>query len=147
VIDSGRQPLGSIRLSLGWMSRYEDITRWIDFLRQVIVQGIGATPLSPPLSIDDEHDDAMSLILTDIYVYPVKSCGAFAVQEWPLTSLSLLYDREWMIIDQHSNPLTLKRLPALSQIKPSIDLKENRLILNASNVSPFVLQIDQGRNG
>ncbi|CAF4252079.1 unnamed protein product, partial [Rotaria magnacalcarata] len=29
VLDSGRQPLGSIRLSLGWMSRYEDIQCWI----------------------------------------------------------------------------------------------------------------------
>ncbi|UJR27990.1 hypothetical protein I4U23_009248 [Adineta vaga] len=143
VIDSGQQPLGSIRLSLGWMSRYEDIQTWINFLRQIILQGIGIAPLLPS-SIENNNvfNENINLMLTHMYIYPIKSCAPLSVTEWPLTSIAFLYDREWMIIDQNNNPLTLKRLPSLSQIKPFIDLKQNQLILNANNHSSFIININ-----
>ncbi|CAF3361653.1 unnamed protein product [Rotaria socialis] len=143
VLDSGRQPLGSIRLSLGWMSRYEDIQCWIHFLRQFILQGIGIAPQLPSsVPTDNGCDEEKNLILTHIYIYPIKSCASILVKEWPLTSMSFLYDREWMIIDQNLNPLTLKRLPALSQIKPSINSEQNQLILNATNHPSFIIEIN-----
>jgi hypothetical protein len=127
------------------MSRYEDISKWIDFLRQVILKGIGIASLSTSSSISCEPHKDLHVTLTDIYVYPIKSCGAFKVKQWPLTSFSLLYDREWMIVDQNFNPLTLKRLPILSQIKPIIDLDNNQLILHANiPYSPFILNIHHG---
>jgi molybdenum cofactor sulfurtransferase len=144
VIDSGYQPLGSIRLSLGWMSRYEDIQSWIHFLQQVILQGIGRASDRLALPISNGYHEEIKLILTNIYIYPIKSCSSISVKEWPLTSLSLLYDREWMIIDQNLNPLTLKRLPLLSQIKPMINLEQNQLILNAKNHSSFSIDINHG---
>lgn len=144
VIDSGHQPLGSIRLSLGWMSRYEDIQNWLDFLQQVILQGVGIAPLSTSLSINNRQDEERNLILTHIYIYPIKSCASILVKEWPLTSMAFLYDREWMIVDQNLSPLTLKRLPLLSQIKPFIDLEQHQLILNATNNSPFIIDINNG---
>jgi hypothetical protein len=49
-----------------------------------------------------------------------------------------------MIVDQNFNPLTLKRLPLLSQIKPVINLQENQLILNAKNHSAFIIDIKNG---
>jgi molybdenum cofactor sulfurtransferase len=144
VLDNGHQPLGSVRLSLGWMSRYEDIQYWIDFLQKIILQGIGIAPCRPLLSIENGYNEEINLILTDIYIYPIKSCSSISVKEWPLTSLSLLYDREWMIIDQNLNPLTLKRLSSLSQIKPFINLKQSQLILNANNHSSFIIDINNG---
>lgn len=127
------------------MSRYEDIQGWIDFLRQIILQGIGLPSSSPELSIENGyHDEYTNLILTHIYIYPIKSCSAILVKEWPLTSLALLYDREWMIIDQNLKPLTLKRLPLLSQIKPMIDLEQHQLILHAKNHSSFSIDIKNG---
>ena len=142
VLNSGHQPLGSIRLSLGWMSRYEDIQCWIKFLREIILQGIGIAPLSPTPSYELHNE--LNFILTHLYVYPIKSCSSMLVKEWPLTSISLLYDREWIIIDQNFNPLTLKRLPLLSQIKPFINLKNHQLILNANNHSSFTIDINHG---
>ncbi|CAF1010950.1 unnamed protein product [Rotaria sordida] len=142
VLDSGHQPLGSIRLSLGWMSRYEDIQCWINFLRQIILQGIGIASLLSSLSINNGYNEEINLILTHIYIYPIKSCGSISVKEWPLTSISFLYDREWIIIDQNLNPLTLKRLPSLSQIKPFINLKQNQLILNANHHPSFIIDIN-----
>jgi uncharacterized protein YcbX len=124
------------------MSRYEDIQSWINFLQKIILQGIGIEPCLPLLSIENGYNEEINLILTDIYIYPIKSCSSISVKEWPLTSLSFLYDREWMIIDKDLNPLTLKRLPLLSQIKPSINLKQNQLILNANNHSSFIIDIN-----
>jgi hypothetical protein len=123
------------------MSRYEDIQGWIDFLHEIILQGIGIAPLLPSLTNNNEENN---LILTKIYIYPIKSCASISVNEWPLTSISFLYDREWMIIDQNFNPLTLKRLPLLSQIKPYINLKQNQLILNADNHPSFIIDINNG---
>lgn len=141
VLNEGHQPLGSIRLSLGWMSRYEDIIVWLNFLREIVLNGLGIVQI--PSVLDENRNNRSTVVLTNIYIYPIKSCGAFAVQEWPLTSLSLLYDREWMIIDQNFNPLTLKRLPCLSQIRPVINLQQHQLILHANNHSDFILDIDQ----
>lgn len=143
VIDFGHQPLGSIRLSLGWMSRYEDIQSWINFLRDIILQGIGISSYQTCLLINN-NKEINNLILTNIYIYPIKSCSSISVKQWPITSLSFLYDREWMIIDQNLNPLTLKRLPLLSQIKPEINLKQNQLILNANNHPSFIIDINNG---
>ncbi|CAF4668647.1 unnamed protein product, partial [Rotaria magnacalcarata] len=56
--------------------------------------------------------------------------------------MSFLYDREWMVMDQNLNPLTLKRLPALSQIKPAINSEKNQLILNATNHPSFIIEIN-----
>jgi hypothetical protein len=126
------------------MSRYEDIQSWIDFLRQVILQGIGIAPLLPSLTINNDQNEEIILHVTHIYIYPIKSCGSISVTEWPLTSISFLYDREWMIIDQNLNPLTLKRLPSLSQIKPSINLKQHQLILNANDHPSLIIDINNG---
>ena len=125
------------------MSRYEDIQNWLEFLQKIILQGIGiASSSSTSNLLVDRSNDNVHLTLTHIYLYPIKSCCSISVQEWPLTSMSLLYDREWMIIDQNLNPLTLKRLPLLSQIKPFINLKDQQLMLNAKNHSPFIIDIN-----
>jgi hypothetical protein len=69
--------------------------------------------------------------LKNIYVYPIKSCGAFDVQKsWPLTSNGLKYDREWMIVSEDNVVLTQKQLPRMCLIIPNIDTKRGILFLN-----------------
>lgn len=144
VLNNGQQPLGSIRISIGWMTRYDDIEKWLDFLDEVILKGIGLNQnviFTRALGANQEN---FTVSLKNIYIYPIKSCAGQSVDRWPLTSYSLLYDREWMIIDQYFNPLTLKRLPLLSQVQSRIDLTRRQLILSAGNHSDFVIDIDHG---
>ena len=51
------------------------------------------------------------------------------VDRWWVSETGLLYDREWMIVNEHGMLLTQKREPRLVFIKPSIDLEQNGLIL------------------
>ncbi|KAK3578357.1 hypothetical protein CHS0354_039070 [Potamilus streckersoni] len=68
--------------------------------------------------------------LTNIFLYPVKSCGAFSVNEWQLTDRGLLYDREWMIVSENGVALSQKREPKLCLLQPRIDLSDQILVLS-----------------
>lgn len=51
--------------------------------------------------------------LSGIYVYPIKSCGAFNPRVWPISKSGLLYDRCWVIVNEAGVALTQKREPKL----------------------------------
>lgn len=73
--------------------------------------------------------DRNSITLTDIYVYPVKSCGAMRMESWVIGSRGFLYDRKWMVVTPAGVCLTQKQDTKLCLIQPSIDLSRRLLIL------------------
>lgn len=79
--------------------------------------------------------------LTDIYVYPIKSCGGMRTDSWVTGSKGLLYDREWMVVTPAGVCLTQKREPKLCLIRPSIDLSSRLLILHFSGELHIVFSI------
>ena len=70
-----------------------------------------------------------SLILTDIVVFPVKSCGGMSVKTWPMGERGLYYDREWMVVNKAGCIMTQKRAPQMCRIKPIVDMNEGLLTL------------------
>ncbi|MGH3165707.1 MAG: MOSC domain-containing protein [Trebonia sp.] len=63
----------------------------------------------------------MSIRVTGIYRYPVKSCrgerlDASAVDPWGLAG-----DRRWMIVDADGSPVTGREYPRLVLVAPSVD--------------------------
>lgn len=69
-------------------------------------------------------------ILEKVFLYPIKSCGAFEVQtKWELVSTGLKYDRQWMIVNSSGVCVTQKHNMRLCLIKPLINLRENILTL------------------
>ena len=82
----------------------------------------------------------MSPKIHSIYLYPIKSCAAFKVSEWPLDSSSLFYDRSFVIM-QGRKPLTQKILPMLCLIKPCLDLARNEMKLSYHGVPDFTLDL------
>ncbi|XP_059179116.1 molybdenum cofactor sulfurase-like [Physella acuta] len=81
--------------------------------------------------------------LTDIFLYPVKSCGAFRVSDWEMGSKGLLYDREWVLVSDTGVTIGQKREPRICLLKPYIDLDSRKLILSFPDASPFELPLDQ----
>ncbi|XP_066964201.1 LOW QUALITY PROTEIN: molybdenum cofactor sulfurase-like [Macrobrachium rosenbergii] len=69
------------------------------------------------------------LTLTDIIVYPVKSCCGVSVQKWKIASEGLQYDRKWMVVTDAGVTMTQKRLPQMCLIRTSVDLESNTLTL------------------
>jgi uncharacterized protein YcbX len=71
--------------------------------------------------------------LTALNLYPIKSCAGIAVREAVVTAAGLMsehiYDREWMVVDDHGEFLTQRQHPRMALIEPR--LKSETLELRA----------------
>ncbi len=68
-------------------------------------------------------------VISQLFIYPVKSCAGIEVSESRITPTGLEFDREWMIVDQGGQFLTQRQIPHMVWITPS--LTKDALILNA----------------
>ena len=115
------------------MNTQGDVFRFVDFIRRFFVEtrgenaaggggiprfGIGHGP-EPAL-----HDGQASetVTVTQLRLYPIKSCAAMEVRSWPLGESGLLFDREYVVVDGSGTALSLKGESRLTLIKPVIDL-------------------------
>ncbi|CAN0511143.1 unnamed protein product, partial [Ectocarpus sp. 12 AP-2014] len=101
------RPTGLVRVSLGWMSTWEDATAFVTFVRKHFVS---TTPLQVRY-----RSTRPRRYLEAIYVYPIKSCapqraGAPPPTLWPLGPSGLAYDREWAVVDRRDRALRLKQV-------------------------------------
>jgi uncharacterized protein len=62
----------------------------------------------------------MPAIITQLNIYPVKSCRGIALAEGLLTDEGLEYDRQWMIVASRGEFLTQRELPRLALIGTSV---------------------------
>lgn len=70
------------------------------------------------------------MVLEEIAIYPVKSCGAFKIRTaWMIGTKGFQYDREWMIVTENGVCLTQKKNTRMCMIQPKIDLMMNVLVL------------------
>lgn len=62
--------------------------------------------------------------LTELNLYPVKSCAGISLREATLTSAGLMYeqiyDREWMVVDANGQFMTQRDFPKMALITPRI---------------------------
>ncbi|EFA79465.1 molybdenum cofactor sulfurase [Heterostelium album PN500] len=134
---------GSIRVSLGYMSNFKDIFTFIEFLKDNFIDENHSQLSSPCVSSSiNGQADRGDIYLSEINVYPVKSFGAFTVDEWEIGPSGLLYDREWTLIDQNGVYINQKKLPVLSLISTHIDLQDRVLKLKAPEMPELVLPLD-----
>lgn len=79
------------------------------------------------------NGQATMATLSEITLYPIKSCAGISVREATLTDAGLavdaVYDREWMVIDPDGNGLTQRQHPRMALITPRI--KSDTLELRA----------------
>jgi uncharacterized protein YcbX len=63
-------------------------------------------------------------ILSELTLYPIKSCAGISLREAVLTSTGLMseqiYDREWMVVDADGEALTQREFPKMALIVPRI---------------------------
>ena len=79
--------------------------------------------------------------LSDIILYPVKSCAGISVAQAVLTEAGLevdgVCDREWMVVDEAGQFLTQREHPRMALVTPS--LTAGALELSAPGLSPHVV--------
>ena len=58
-----------------------------------------------------------SLILSDLYIYPVKSLGGIRVTEAVVESRGLRYARRWLIVDERNQFMTQRQTAEMALLK------------------------------
>ena len=61
------------------------------------------------------------LVLTEIWVYPIKSLGGISVPNWKVQPKGLTYDRRWMLTVTEGKFLTQRVHPVMALFRLSID--------------------------
>ncbi len=78
-------------------------------------------------------------ILSNIFIYPVKSLAGIEVTHWQVNEKGLLHDRKWMLIDSHNQFLSQRRMPKMTLIKTQLTTTE--LILSTATTGSISLAI------
>lgn len=82
--------------------------------------------------------------ITELNLYPIKSCGGIALREATLTTAGLMsehvYDREWMVIDANGEFVTQRTNPRIALITPRI--KSDSLELRAPGMLRLEIPLD-----
>ncbi|XP_030627601.1 molybdenum cofactor sulfurase [Chanos chanos] len=184
------RPTGSVRISFGYMSTFEDCQEFLNFVVKCFVDKPlrldqerlarlkvpvplkdsspcqpTAMPNAPLVHQEREQNSSPAPItgaytegtvskpdqkageaytLTNLFIYPIKSCAAFEVTEWPLGPRGLLYDREWMLVNENGVCLSQKREPRLCLIQPSICLATKVLSIHAPGMDTISIPLEMG---
>ncbi len=59
-------------------------------------------------------------VISQMFIYPIKSCAGIEISESPLTQTGLLHDRAWMIVDQEGQFVTQRQIPHMVWITPRL---------------------------
>lgn len=83
-------------------------------------------------------------ILTELVLYPIKSCAGISLREATVTAAGLvyeqIYDREWMVVDLDGNFMSQRDFPIMASIRPRLRL--DALEVRAPGMLPLYIPLD-----
>ncbi|CAK6447994.1 unnamed protein product [Pipistrellus nathusii] len=82
-------------------------------------------------------------VVTNLFLYPIKSCAAFEVTQWPVGPRGLLYDRSWMVVNHNGICLSQKQEPRLCLVQPCIDLQQRIMVVRAKGMEPIEVPLEE----
>lgn len=78
--------------------------------------------------------------ISELFVYPIKSCAGIALNAARLLDTGLEYDRCWMVTDPSGAMLTQRAYPRMALIK--VELGEHELVIRAPGMSELRTPLD-----
>lgn len=75
------------------------------------------------------------LILSEIWIYPVKSLGGIRLKSAKVLHKGLQYDRRWMLVDEQGGFMTQRVYPEMALFKPDLDTKNNTITITRKNAT------------
>jgi len=85
----------------------------------------------------------VTLNITALYTYPVKSCGVLSHTSIALNERGLLYDRQWMIVEDDGKPVsefvTQRNHPKMTLIQPKFS--RDNLLLSAPQMGEAIVPL------
>lgn len=120
------------------MTTVDDVLALVSFLQEYFLDA--SDPDAIVQSVDligesDELDQASDSVVhvDSVIIYPIKSCRGYKIPRgtvWPIAPHGLLYDREWMLVDEITGAaLTQKRYPRMCMIRAEILLDQNLMVV------------------
>lgn len=90
-----------------------------------------------------------NLVLSEIWIYPVKSLGGIAVTTAAVRGKGLQHDRRWMLLDPHGVAMTQRMYPEMALFKSSLSDGNIRIAYtrNGSAIDSAMLTPDDSPRG
>eukprot|EP00949_MAST-11_sp_MAST-11-sp1_P001867 g1867.t1 len=138
-------PTGALRVSIGYMTTADELEYFVDTVVAPFVASAATLKIeaeTAEIASKDGSAGAMARI-TAAYVYPIKSCAAFQIQQkWPITSDGrLLHDRRFALATPQGDVtaahgtvwrvLRQKDTPLLAKVVPTINVQSGVLTLSS----------------
>ncbi len=82
----------------------------------------------------------LQAVVSQLFVYPVKSCAPLELASVELTAQGLEHDRSWMVVDAQGECLSQRETPRLALVQPQ--LRATDLVLRAPGMLALHLMID-----
>lgn len=86
---------------------------------------------------DAAHED---LLLSALYLHPIKSCAGIAVDEALVIETGLEHDRAWMLVDADGDFVSQRELPRMALVKPT--LRHDDMVLRAPGMLALHVRLD-----
>jgi uncharacterized protein YcbX len=89
------------------------------------------------------HDNPVpqdDLLVSALFLHPIKACAAVAVNEAVLIDTGFEYDRAWMVIGADGHGVTQRDLPRLALVR--LSLRVSDLVLHAPGMLALHVRLD-----
>jgi MOSC domain-containing protein len=77
--------------------------------------------------------------ISDLFVYPVKSCAGVRMNEVSIVPTGFAFDRNWMVVDADGNFVTQREQSTLALVKPQLN---GGITLTAPDMEPLHVAAD-----
>jgi uncharacterized protein YcbX len=81
----------------------------------------------------------MTLTLSELSYYPIKSAAGIQVNEAVLEPRGLQHDRRWLVVDEAGMFITQRTLPKLALLRPALD--NQHVTLQGPSMTPLTLPL------
>lgn len=79
--------------------------------------------------------------ISEIFTYPIKSCGRLSHTEIELDARGPIWDRRWMVVDSDGIFITQREISALALVQP--DFVNDELTINAPNMPEMCVPLER----
>jgi uncharacterized protein len=82
----------------------------------------------------------VTITLTGITLYPIKSAGGIPVDSWELDQFGLTLDRRWLVVDATGQFISQRDYPRMALVRPT--LQNGCLRVDAPGMPPLELSVN-----
>lgn len=87
----------------------------------------------------------MSYSIDSLYIYPIKSLQGIRINRGLLVNEGLQYDRQWMLVDQHKQFLSQRKIAHMATLKTAIH--NDTLVVSNAQGDSITLQLNARHAG